>query len=198
MAVQPPLFGFMAVQPPHNTSLQCFLWLSSHHFFPPTPKKIPEITVFDTTLGVLPKQNSQRSQFLPISWRSLHQKIPEIPVFTTTLGVPPPKKSQRYQFLILPWGYFPNKIPRDPSLYHYLGGPSQKKIPEIPVFTTILGVPPPKKFQNLGGTSQTKFPEIPVFTTILVAPPKKNPRDPSFYHYLGGSLPQKNPRDPSF
>ena len=117
----------------------------------------------------------------------------------------PKKKSQRSQFLILPWGYFPNKIPRDPSFYQYLGGPSTKKITEIPVFTTTLGVPPPKKSQRY---------------QFLILPwgyfPNKIPRDPSFYHYLGGpsqkkksqrsqflplswgSLPKKNPRDTSF
>ena len=73
VAFQPPLFCFMAVQPPHNSSLQGFLWLSSHHFFPvltkltlgcPSqknlPKKMGEAPVVEINLGVLPSKNFSR------------------------------------------------------------------------------------------------------------------------------------------
>ena len=73
VAFQPPLFCFMAVQPPHNSSLQGFLWLFSHHFFPmltkltlgcPSQKNLPrkmgEAPVVEINLGVLPSKNFSR------------------------------------------------------------------------------------------------------------------------------------------
>ena len=197
----------MAVQPPHK-SLQCFLRLSSHHFFPlswgPFPKKkfsrdptfshylggpspqkfLQRSYFFPLSWGPFPQKNLKRSQVFPLSWWSFPKKnSQEIPGFPTILVVLPPKKCP--------------EIPGFPTILVVL---PQNKSPEIPGFPTILVVLPQKKFSRdprfshyLGGPSPKKnSQETPGFPTILVVlPQKKFSRDPTFSHYLGGPSPKK-------
>ena len=160
---------FMAVQPPHK-SLQCFLWLSSHHFFP-----LP--------WGSFPKKNLQRSQFFLLSWGSFPKKNLQRPqVFPLSWWPFPQKNLKRSQVFLLSWWSFPKKNSQ-----------------EIPGFPTILVVLPQKNFSRdprfshyLGGPSPKKMSRDPSFSHYLGGPsPKKMSRDPRFSHYLGGPSPKK-------
>ena len=114
--------------------------LQRSQFFPLSwwsfPQKVsPEIPVFPTILGVLPKKNFSRDPSFS-HWGSFppkkKKKSQAIPAFPTIVVVLPPSKKKK-------------NFSRDPTFFHYLGVPS----PEIPAFPTILGVLPPSKKKNL-------------------------------------------------